>query len=574
MDLNLVIAGEAGQGLNTLNFILTKILFKSGYNVYSSKDYESRVRGGHNYMSVRVANDKITGPKLEQDILLALNKAAVEVHQGRVKEDGIIIYNGEAYQGELKEENQDKEIFTLEAAQIAQDIGNGRVANTVFVGVLLKLLKMDLQVAEEVLANYFRRADDIKEMNLDALRKGYKQASVVDSKFKVPKVEVQDNQILIDGNQAIGMGAIVGGLKFYSAYPMTPATGIMNYIAKRENDLGIVVEQAEDEIAAIMMALGGAYSGIRSMTGSSGGGFSLMVESLGLAGIAELPLVIANVQRPGPATGLPTRTEQADLLFAINASQGEFPLMVMAVKDAKDAFYQTFRAMNLAEKYQIPIIILSDQFLADSKVNLKEFNLASLKNDDQFISAQEAEQIEDYKRYQITQDGISPLAYPGQFGDQVVLIDSDEHDEHGHIIEDADTRIKMVDKRARKIDKLISKDLQDPEYIGPDNPDYLLISWGSTYGALLEAQKLLIADGIKVGQLSFSDVWPLPTEKLLKLAEDEPKIVVVEGNSTGQFSQLISSQTCLSADYEILRYDGRPFIGNELYSRIKEEVID
>lgn len=573
MDFNLVIAGEAGQGLNTLNFVLSKILFKSGFHVYSTKDYESRVRGGHNFMKIRFGDTKITAPKDKQDILLALNKAAVEIHQDFVKEDGIMIYNGESYEGELREENQDKEIFSLEAALIADDIGNGRVANTVFVGVLLKLLGLDLKVAEEVLGEYFRRAEDIKGMNIDALRKGYEKAEVAKRRFEMPEVTPRDNQILINGNQAIGMGAAVAGVQFYSAYPMTPATGVMNYLAKRQNDLGIVVEQAEDEIAAIMMALGGSYSGIRSMTGSSGGGFSLMVEALGFAGIAEIPLTIVNVQRPGPATGLPTRTEQADLLFAINASQGDFPLMVIGVKDAEDAFYQTYRAVNLAEKYQMPVIILSDQFLADTEINLEAFELDTLQRYNGFISDEQAEGISDYKRYEFTEDGISPLAYPGQMTESVVLIDSDEHDEHGHIIEDAETRVAMVDKRHDKIEKLILEDLEEPEYIGPEETDYLLIGWGSTYGPLQEARELLEEDGYNVGLLTFSDVWPLPIEELEDRIDNTVSIMV-ENNATAQFSRLISSETGIMVNHEIVKYDGRPYTAEEIYDAIKEEVID
>jgi 2-oxoglutarate ferredoxin oxidoreductase subunit alpha len=573
MDFNLVIAGEAGQGLNTLNFVLSKILFKSGFHIYSTKNYESRVRGGHNFMKIRFGDEKITAPKDEQDILLALNKASIEIHQDYVKDDGIMIYNGESYEGELREKNQDKEIFSLEAALIAQDIGNGRVANTVFVGVLLKLLGMDLKIAEEVLDEYFRRAEDIKQMNIDALHKGYEKAEVAKRRFEMPEVTPRDNQILINGNQAIGMGAAVAGVQFYSAYPMTPATGVMNYLAKRQNDLGIVVEQAEDEIAAIMMALGGSYSGIRSMTGSSGGGFALMTEAVSFAGIAELPIVIVDVQRPGPATGLPTRTEQADLLFTINAGHGDFPKMVIAVKDAEDAFYQTFRAVNLAEKYQIPVILLSDQFLADAEVNVDAFDLEELENYNGFISDKEAKNIIDYRRYAFSDDGVSPMAYPGQLEDDIVLIDSDEHDEHGHIIEDAETRVKMVDKRFDKIDKLIMEDLEEPEYVGPENIDYLLIGWGSTYGPLQEARELLEQDGHDVGLLTFSDVWPLPIEELEDKI-DGPTSIIVENNGTAQFSRLISAETGIMINHELVKYNGRPFTAHEIYEAIQEEVID
>ncbi|WP_027340641.1 2-oxoacid:acceptor oxidoreductase subunit alpha [Halonatronum saccharophilum] len=563
MHFNLVIGGQAGQGLNTLNFIFSKVFFKSGFYVHTSKDYESRIRGGHNFMRIRVSDEKkLLAPKVEEDILLALNEETLELHQDLVKDDGVIVFDGEL-------DIEGKEVISIEASKIAKDLSNGRVSNTVFVGVVLKFLGFDLKIAQEVLNQYFRRAEEIKELNLEALRKGYE---LVEKRRDLPEVEAKGDQILINGNQAIGMGAVVGGVQFYSAYPMTPATGVMNYISKRQNDLNVVVEQAEDEISAIMMALGASYSGIRAMTGSSGGGFSLMVEALGFSGMAEIPLVIANVQRPGPATGLPTRTEQADLLFAINASQGDFPLMVMSVKDAEDAFYQSFRAQNIAEKYQIPVIILSDQFIADSQINVDEFDLDSLENGNWYMSDEKASGITEYERYKVTEDGVSPLAYPGQFEDEIVMVDSDEHNEKGNIIEDAETRVMMVDKRDRKLDRLILEDLQEPEYVGDDNVEYLLIGWGSTYGPMVEAREMLEEDGQKVGVLSFNDLWPLPIEELEDRV-DEVETICIENNSTAQFSRLVTGETGIIFEHEILKYDGRPFTAREIYEAIKEEVM-
>ncbi|MBM7622832.1 2-oxoacid:acceptor oxidoreductase subunit alpha [Sporohalobacter salinus] len=559
MKLNLVVGGAAGQGLKTLNYILSKTFFRKGFSIYSSKDYMSRVRGGHNFMSIRIGDEEITGPTTEEDILLALNEETIELHQDKLVDDSTILYDGEL---------EDRRSVNLSASEIAKEIGNSKVASTVFIGGVLKILGLDLAETKEVLDEYFED-EEIKEINYKALEAGYQE---VETDYQLPSVSKTDNQILIDGNQAVGLGAVMAGVQFYSAYPMTPSTGVMNYIANQENKLGIVVEQAEDEIAAINMAIGASYSGVRAMTGTSGGGFALMNEGLGLAGVAETPLVIAEVQRPGPATGLPTRTEQSDLSFVINSSQGEFPLVVLAPKDAQDAFHQTFRAFNLAEKYQLPVIILSDQFLADSKKNITEFDLDSLTIKRSIMSDEEAEKIEDYKRYQLTEDGISPLAYPGQLEDEVVVFDSDEHDQEGHITEDADTRVKMVDKRAKKIEKLIDEDLAEPEYIGPEKIDYLLVGWGSTYGPLLEAREKLAQDDCQVGVLSFSDVWPLPTAKLEEKAENI-ELIVVENNSTGQFSKLIRSETGIKASEKILKYDGRPFTGFELYNAIKEEVM-
>jgi len=298
-----------------------------------------------------------------------------------------------------------------------------------------------------------------------------------------------------------------------------------------------------------------------------------MNEAIGLAGLTETPVVIADVQRPGPATGLPTRTGQGDLLFAINSAQDDFPLMVVAPKDQEDLFYNGFRALNLADKYQIPIIILSDQFNADSSKNLKEFNFDDLEIDRNLISEDDPDS-KDYKRYKFTEDGISKRAYPGQLKDELVLVDSDEHDEYGHIIEDSETRIKMVNKRAKKIDKLIEEDLEEPDYFGDDDINYLMLTWGSSYGPAREAFQLLNNEDYKVGLLSFSDVWPLPKEKLKEIASDDVKLVTVEQNSSGQFKSLIRSETLLDVQDCILKYDGRPFTGKEIYNRFLDEVID
>ena len=309
------------------------------------------------------------------------------------------------------------------------------------------------------------------------------------------------------------------------------------------------------------------------MTGTSGGGLALMNEAIGLAGITETPVVIADVQRPGPATGLPTRTGQGDLLFAINSAQDEFPLMVIAPRDQEDLFYTGFRALNIADKYQIPVIVLSDQFNGDSSKNVDEFNFDSLKINRHLISEDDPD-AKDYKRYKFTEDGISPRAYPGQLKGEIVLVDSDEHDEEGHIVEDAETRTKMVDKRARKMDKLIQEDLQEPKYYGDEDIDYLLLTWGSSYGPTREALELLQEDGIKVGLLSFNDVWPLPKEQLEDLSCDGVELITVELNSTAQFGSLIASETLLDVKQSILKYDGRPFTGKEIYNRFLDEVID
>jgi len=562
MDLTIVVGGEAGQGLKTVDVVLGKTLFRMGYNVYSSKDYMSRIRGGHNFITNRIGTDPVTAISDNIDILIALNEETVELHKDSVVDGGLIVFDGE-------KEISGKKVINLNAKEIAKSI-NSRGVNTVFVGAVLKLMSLDTDEAEKVLREYF---DDqqIQEDNIKLLQEGFNSVASV---LELEEAKNPGDQIYLDGSNALAMGAAAAGVKFYAAYPMSPSTSIMNYLAGKQEELGIVVEQAEDEIAAINMALGGSYSGIRSMTGTSGGGFALMTETLGLAGIAEIPVVIADVQRPGPATGLPTRTGQGDLLFTINAGQDDFPLMVLAPRDHEDAFSQTFRAFNLADKYQIPVIILSDQYLADSAKNVKAFDFNSLEIDYNMISDEKAKNIKDYKRYKISKTGISPRSYPGQIAGEVMMIDSDEHNEYGHIIEDSETRNAMVEKRARKIEKLIEEDLEEPVYQGEEDIDYLLLGWGSTYGALQEAQKILLGEGVSVGLLSFSDVWPLPVDKLSKFKDKGVKFVDVELNSTAQFARLVSSETGIKVDHHILKYDGRPFTAKEISRRFKEEVME
>lgn len=562
MNLNLVIGGAAGQGLQTLVSILGKIIFRSGYNIFITKNYMSRVRGGHNYMQIRFGDEKIHSPKDEIDILVGLTKETIDFHQERVLSDGMILFNEKLKQIEQK-------VLIIPVTELAQKLGNIKISNTIYIGAVVKLLGLSLDLAAEILLEYFGDTE-VGKLNLQALQIG---AEKVIRLYPLPKVTLTNDQLYMNGNQAIGLGAAMAGVKFYLAYPMSPSTSVMNYLAGMQDELGIVVEQAEDEIAAVNMALGASYIGIRAMTGTSGGGFALMNEGIGFAGVAELPIVITEVQRPGPATGLPTRTEQSDLLHVINVSQGEFPLIVIAPRDVEDCFYQTFKAFNLADKYQMPVIILSDQFLADSTCNVREFNLTGLTINRHWATEENLLGPSGYQRYKFTETGISPKIYPGQYPDQVVLVDSHEHNERGNITEDRALRIKMVDKRAQKLETFRQDELLEPVYIGDEDVDYLLVCWGSTFGAVKEAKDRLEGEKYRFGLLSFNHIWPLPTERLIQKSSSCQKMIVVENNATAQLAQLISSHTALLSDYTILKYDGRPFTGQEIYQRIIAEVI-
>lgn len=556
MKLNLLIGGSAGQGMDTVSDFIEKALKKSGFYVFSNKDYMSRVRGGHNFTQIRFGDEPIYSHIEKLDLILALDKDTIEVHRDKLNSDGIIIAD-ESIQ------DDDSRLKRFSLMKIAKDIGLPKSFTFVAAGAILKYFGIKGQFDEFITR---KLPDLIRDKNIESFKRG---KDLIDEKFTFVGKDLSKH-LIINGNDAIGLGALVGGLSFYSAYPMTPATSVMTYLSKKSLEAYIVVEQAEDEISAINMAIGASYAGARAMTGSSGGGISLMVEAFGLAGITETPLVVIDSQRPGPATGLPTRTEQSDLGFLLTASQGEFPRIVLSVRNAEDAFYQTFRALNLADKYQTLVIILTDQYLADSKITVPKFSLEELKIE-RYISDGKGIDKE-YKRYKVTESGISPRLIPGKIDGQVVLIDSDEHTEYAHITEDAEIRNAQMEKRMRKLDKFIKEDIKEPEYTGEEDIEILLVGWGSTYGAIKEATEALNSLGLKVGGLSFGDIYPLPEKLLRKYSAIAKKIINVEQNFTGQLGKLITQETGILMDDSILKYSGSQITSNEIVTRLYKEV--
>ncbi len=558
MDYNILIGGEAGQGMDTLSAILERTLKRNGFEIFSTKDYMSRIRGGHNFIQIRFGDKKLYSHKESLDVIIALNAESVNLHIDRLVENGTIVIN-------TGSDINDHRLLEIPMKEIAGEIGNAKIAGSVALGTVLKLFNIKRDKVNSVFDKVFKK-QDIVEINMKAFEKGY---GLVGGKYEVNGMN-DDDKIMINGNEAVAVGAIAAGCKFYSAYPMTPSTSIMNYMAAKMNKIEMVVEQAEDEIAAINMAIGASYAGARAMTGTSGGGFSLMVEGLGLSSMMELPLVIAEVQRPGPATGLPTRTEQGDLKFVINASQGDFPRMVIALKNPEDAFYQTVRAFNMADKYRIPVILLSDQFLADYVTTYKPFDFSGIENErymDNNKSFKKGEKT--YKPYELTPSGISPRIIPGSIEGFTVLVDSDEHDETGHIVESGRLRVKMNDKRMKKAE-LLEEDIQEPEFFGSKDFEVLYVAWGSTFGPLKEAvNNLNRRGGKKYGALIFGDIWPLPKKEIVEKAKKACTLVNVEQNATGQLASVIREQTGIICTKSILKYDGRPFSPEYIIERSK-----
>ncbi|MFV0350873.1 MAG: 2-oxoacid:acceptor oxidoreductase subunit alpha [Oscillospiraceae bacterium] len=558
---NILFGGAAGDGIETTASVFERMLKRSGCYVFSIRDFMSRVRGGHNFALLRFANKPLFAHKDELDGLVAFNLESYELHKDKLKDNGFVLHD-------ISIEINDPRAYAIDIAAMAKEAGNPRTAGSVMAGILMKVFSLPADVAADVFATSLKPA--LVEVNQKAFELGY---GVVESKFSIETGDTKGD-ILLTGAQAMSMGALAGGVKFYSAYPMSPSTTILTFLQQYEDKFELAVEQAEDEIAALNMALGAAYAGAKAMVGTSGGGLCLMVEALGFAGIAEIPVVVADVQRPGSATGLPTRTEQSDLRFVISAAQGEFPRMVIAVKNHEDAFYQTARAFDIAEKYQIPVILLSDQYLADGAATIPALNTAKAVAQVAPLAAMAqplpANEQGIGKRYQLTQNGISPLVIPGK-SEFAVCVDSNEHDEYGKITESADVRNAMTEKRMKKFE-LLQQELQEPELVGGEDFETLLVGFGSTHGAIAEAVEDLKGEGHSVSALTFNDVWPLPTKNIQKYAAKAKRIINVEQNATGQLASLIREVALIDCTASVLKYDGRQLSVDEIVDRVKAQI--
>ncbi len=567
MDYSIKIGGEAGQGIQTIGDTLARIFSRAGYYVFTHQDYESRIRGGHNFFQIRFSDKPVFASKKQIDIIVALDKDSILLHQKELSSNGQIIYDSSS----IKQKYEMPSFLDIPFVNLAIEHGGNRImANTVATGAVLGMIGMEPDILFSIIKETFKRkGEEIIKANINAATAGYDYAVKQCIKCSFSASPVSKPKILISGSEAIGLGAIAAGCKFYSAYPMTPSTAIMNYIASKEREYGIIVEQAEDEISAINMAIGASFAGVRAMTGTSGGGFALMVEGLALAGMTETPIVIALGQRPGPATGLPTRTEQAELLFALHAGHGEFPRVIFAPGTPEQAFYLTNKAFDLAEKYQIPAFIIFDQYLADSQLTLEDLDLNKLNYHDYRLRGDELKKLTGYKRHAFTDSGISPLGIPGE-SENLIVTDSDEHDEEGHIIEDAGTRTKMVNKRLFKKLHYLRKEIEPPSFYGENNAEIVISGWGSTYGILKEVTDILSKD-YSIGMLHFSEIYPFPSTgkfNYLGILKNAELTICIENNATGQFARLMKTETGYSFNRLINKYDGRPFLIEELLEEI------
>ncbi len=574
-DFNWKIGGQAGFGIVSSGLMFAKTATRGGLFIYDYVEKPSLIRGGHNTYQVYVNKKPVYSQRKKVDLLVALNSETIELHQTELEAGSGVIFDTERMNvstASLKRKGV--VLYDLPFNRLAKEVGGDEVMrNTVALGATIALLKYDLSILEQVIKEQFsHKQKKVAQQNIAAARAGFQYIKehyqVGDFAFILKKQPAKKKLMVITANEAAALGAMAAGCKFYAAYPMTPASSILHTLAKFGPQQGVVVRQVEDEISAINAIQGAATAGVRAMLATSGGGFALMIEGLSLAGMTETPIVMVEAMRGGPATGLPTWTEQADLQFVVSAGHGDFPRVVLAPGDAEEAFYLTALAFNLAELMQSPLIVLLDKYISEDHLSLPFFDLQKVKiKRGKILSDTQALKIgEKYRRYKVTADGVSPRALPGQQG-PLIFINSDEHDEMGFSEESAQNRVSQVDKRNRKI-KVVKPYLPPAKLYGPRQADITLVGWGSVKGPIIDA---LALSGFKkkVNFVHFNCVAPLP-QNAGRLLRSAKKLVLVENNSTGQFAKLLRAGVGIEIKDKILRYDGRPFYPEELIPEVNK----
>ncbi len=548
------IAGPAGLGIKSVGQLFSKILIAHGFNLADYSEYPSLVRGGHNTCQISFSQDKVFAPHRQVDIFFSILANHWQQHQDEFTSKTLIFSEEEVDKKDLK-----KGIFSnLPLKVLANEIGSPMVVNTISLGVAAYLLGFDINLTKTIVCGFFKQFNDL---NARAIQSGFDYAQTNFSKLKIDldfKIPTKINTDFYEGNEAYGWGFLAGGGNFYVAYPMTPATGAMHFLAaKQEAFPNLKVIHAEDEIGVANMAVGAAFAGARVATGTSGGGFALMNEAVSLCGVAEIGVVYYLVSRPGPATGIPTYTAQADLLHAIYSGHGEFPKVVIAPGDINESFEMGYQSLNLAAKLQTPIIVLSDKFLGESTTSTQDLTKIKVKIDQGDI---ENHPKADFARYKLTANGVSPRSIPGTQNGQF-LANSYEHDEFGFSIEDAALSVKMSQKRLKK-NKLAIKIAPKANFFGDKSAKKLIISWGSTKGPILEALKN-IKNSSDYAFLQIKTVWPINPD-LKKIIDGFKETIVIENNGTGQLVSILKSQFDFNPTKIHLKNDGRPFFPEEI----------
>lgn len=565
--------GQSGSGLMTVGHIVSYALKNQGYYINFDREYPSLIKGGHSLASINICDHPIYALSNVSDVMVALDKQSLVASFHRLREGGTLIHAYERTAGirDILDQAREKNItvISLPGRKVAEkNGGNELMVNMILTGMLWKCLGQDYDGVAASVSNKFKKKPKIAEIALRCLEAGFDGSEV---QAELPEVKKpKEEQVLLDGNYSLALGAIHAGVRVYVAYPMSPSSSILTYISKLSSKTGMVVKQGEDEITVAQMTLGAMFAGTRALCATSGGGFDLMTETVSLAGITEVPLVIINAQRPGPATGLPTWTTQGDLNLAIHAGHGEFPRVVIAVSDPTDCFELIQHAFNIAEKYQVFVMVLTEKLVAESYYTVPKFTQGNIPIERGLVSDEEIKNLESTDRFKITEDGVSKRWYPGQ-GGPAFFSNSDEHDEMGRLVEDAEPAREMISKRLRKMDT-VKNVLPDPELLGAKDADISFIGWGSSKNIMRDVIAELSEEGIKVNYLHYSYVYPLREEKAVEFFKKNKNVHLLETNAFGQFGAMIEHATQKDFAGKFLKWDGRPFFIEDTKEYIKKSL--
>ncbi|MGM9926326.1 MAG: 2-oxoacid:acceptor oxidoreductase subunit alpha [Bacillus sp. (in: firmicutes)] len=571
-QLSWKVGGQQGEGIESTGEIFCIALNRLGYYLYGYRHFSSRIKGGHTNNKIRVSTIPTQAVSDDLDILVAFDQETIDVNYKELHDKGIIIADSKM-KPQCPEDTQ-AVMYSVPFTEIATELGTSLMKNMVAVGASCAILNIDIAEFDAVVEEIFgRKGEQVVQKNVAAIKAGYdymkEQLADYEGTLHLAKGDGQKRLFMI-GNDAIALGALAGGCRFMAAYPITPASEIMEYLIKKLPAFGGTVIQTEDEIAAVTMAIGANYAGVRTLTASAGPGLSLKMEAIGLSGMTETPLVVVDTQRGGPSTGLPTKQEQSDLMAMIYGTHGEIPKIVMAPSTVEEAFYDSAEAFNLAEEYQVPVILLTDLQLSLGKQTVQPLDLNKVEIRRGKLVQDEITESEGYfKRYEVTEDGVSPRVIPGM-KNGIHHVTGVEHDETGKPSEAASNRISQMDKRMRKIQNL---SFPTPVYknVKHDEADLLIVGFNSTRGVIEEGMARLEAEGIKVNHAHMRLIHPFPLDEMLPLVQSAKKVVVVENNATGQLANIIKMNVGhIEKIKSILKYDGNPFLPHEIHSKCKE----
>jgi 2-oxoglutarate ferredoxin oxidoreductase subunit alpha len=572
------VGGAAGDGIASIGETYSRSLSRLGLHVFGLNAYQSVIRGGHVWFQARASPDRVWSQGDGCDVLYALNPETVDVHTPSLRANGVLVYDPEKFPVDAAKLPVGVKTLAVPTLEIARKYTSQSILqNAAGLGASAYLVGIPLDVLQGCLADSFgKKKGDVVDWNVKASAEGYAFAKEHAPITPKPLQSRGPPKMLMTGNEAIALGAAAAGCKFLAQYPMTPASGVMHWMAAHDRLLGVVVKQAEDELAAINMAIGASYGGVRSMTATSGGGFALMVEALGMAGMCEIPLVVVEAQRTGPSTGLPTKTEQGDLNLMLGAGQSEFPRAILAPAHPVEAFYATIRAFELAEAWQTPVLLASDLHLSENYATVDRSEITFPESIESLYKV--APNGGDYKRYQYTPNGVSPRSLPGQPGLQWVA-GSDEHDEKGHLVGDIKAgipiwvaeRAKMMRKRMSKLQGLATA-TQPPVLEGPANADLTIVAWGSTVAVVRDALRLLAERQVSVNLLAVRTVWPLHGEAIAQQLKAAKRTLLIEANYSGQLGRVIRAETGIDFPHRFMKYDGEPFYPMEIMGQAMEVV--